>query len=270
MLESEHKAFPVSTETTMAATATPLSPPTKDLSPDDAMASAPAVGLRQSDAAFEAIRRAIVRCELMPGLIVSEAELEARFELKRAATRSALERLAAQGLVRPLHRRGYEVRPITLRDLTELYELREIIELATVRLAAGRVDPAGLRHLDKLCSQSYEPGDRDSEDRFLRANSQFHLQVAAGAGNERLTNALASVLHEMERLFHFGLAIRNRTDEMRHEHEALIDALARGDAAAAERATREELMSSKAMVLDALISSASLMDVSITRGRLAV
>src|SRR4051812_40074129 len=77
---------------------------------------------RQSDAAYEAIRRAIVRCELMPGLIVSEAEIEARFVLKRAATRAALERLATQGLVRPLHRRGYEVRPITLRDLSELYQ----------------------------------------------------------------------------------------------------------------------------------------------------
>lgn len=229
-----------------------------------------AEGLRQSDSAFDAIRSAIVRCELMPGLFISEVEIGERFSLKRAATRVALERMAAQGLVRPLHRRGYEVRPITLRDLTELYQFREIIELATVRMAAGRVDAAGLRYLDKVCAESYEPGDRDSEDRFLRANSEFHLQVAAAAGNERLTNALGEVLREMERLFHFGLAIRNRTDEMRHEHEVLIEALARGDAVAAERAAREELTSSKTMVLGALISSASLMDVSITgAGRLS-
>jgi len=222
-----------------------------------------AAGARLSDAAFDAIRRAIVRCELMPGIVISETEIETRFGLKRAATRSALERLAAQGLVRPMHRRGYEVRPITLRDLAELYQLREIIELAAVRLAAGRVDEVGLRQLDQLCKQSYEPGDRDSEDRFLQANTRFHLQIAQAAGNDRLTEALSSVLAEMERLFHFGLAIRNRTDEMRHEHEALISALARGDAAAAEAATRDELTSSKAMVLGALMSSDSLMDISI-------
>jgi DNA-binding GntR family transcriptional regulator len=226
-------------------------------------------GLRQSDAAFEAIRRAVVRCELTPGAIVSEAEIETRFSLKRAATRSALERLSAQGLVRPLHRRGYEVRPITLRDLTELYQFREVIEMATVRLAAGQVDEAGLRYLDKVCAESYEPGDRDSEDRFLRANTEFHLQIAAAAGNDRLTHVLSDVLGEMERLFHFGLAIRDRNAEMRLEHEVLIEALARGDAAAAECAARDELSSSKAMVLNALISSASLMDVSITAAGLA-
>jgi DNA-binding GntR family transcriptional regulator len=51
---------------------------------------------------------------------------------------------------------------------------------------------------------------------------------------------------------------------MQQEHQALIEALACGDADAAERMTREELSSSKAMVLDALMSTDSLLDVSIS------
>lgn len=222
--------------------------------------------VRQSDAAFDAVHRAIVRCELMPGVQVSEAEIEARFGLKRAATRAALERLAAKGLVRPMHRQGYQVKPITLRDINELYQIREIIELAAVRMAAGKVDEEGLRCLDQACSRSYEPGDRDSEDRFLQANTEFHLVVAQASGNERLVEMLASVLSEMERLFHLGLALRDRTSEMRHEHETLIAALTAGDSKGAEVAARMELISSKAMVLDALMSSSSLLDVSITSG----
>jgi DNA-binding GntR family transcriptional regulator len=208
---------------------------------------------RQSDHAWEAIRRAIACCELMPGTTVSESELERRFGLKRAATRTALERLAVHGLVRPLHRRGYD-----------LYQLREIVERAVVRLAAGRVDEVSLRRLDKVCSESYTPFDRDSEEKFLRANSEFHMLIAVATGNERLTSTVRNILNEMERIFHFGLAARNRTDEMRHEHESLIVALAKGDAAEAEKAICDELSSSKAMVLDALMSSASLLDVNIT------
>jgi DNA-binding GntR family transcriptional regulator len=68
----------------------------------------------------------------------------------------------------------------------------------------------------------------------------------------------------MERLFHFGLAMRDRTAEMREEHQALIEALARGDADAAERVTREELESSRAMVIAGFMSSESLLDVSIS------
>jgi DNA-binding GntR family transcriptional regulator len=219
---------------------------------------------RQSDEAYEAISRAIVRCDLAPGVIVSEAELAARFKLKTAAARAAVDRLSVVGLLRPIHRRGYVVKPITLRDVNDLFQLRTIIEVGVVRLAAGKVDAAGLRRLERVRTKEYRPGDRDSEARFLQANTEFHLVVARATGNDRLVFALAQALSEMERLFHFGLAMRDRTAEMSEEHQALIDALARGDADAAERVTREELESSKAMVIAAFMSSESLLDVSLS------
>jgi DNA-binding GntR family transcriptional regulator len=219
---------------------------------------------RQSDEAYEAISRAIVRCDLAPGTTVSEAELAGRLNLKTAAARAAVDRLSVVGLLRPMHRRGYVVKPITLRDVNDLFQLRTIIEVAVVRLAAGRVDAVSLQRLDLVRNEGYQPGDRDSEAKFIRANTEFHLVVARATGNERLILALAQTLSEMERLFHFGLAMRNRTAEMREEHQALIAALARGDADEAERVTREELESSKAMVISAFMSSDSLLDVSIS------
>ena len=222
---------------------------------------------RQSDQAFEALYRALVRCELMPGTTVSEAELAGRFYLKRAAARSAVDRLSVMGLLRPVRRRGYVVKPITLRDVNDLFELRTIIEVAASRLAAGRVDEFGLRRLDRVCTAGYRSGDRESEAKFLQANSEFHLTVAMATGNDRLVATLAQILKEMERLFHFGLALRNRSDEMQQEHQALIDPLARGDADEVERVTRSELASSKSMVFDALISSEALLDVSLSVGR---
>ena len=82
---------------------------------------------RQSDEAFDVIRRAILRCELRPGELVSETDLMARFGLRRAATRSALDRLSVIGLLRSLPRRGYVVKSITLRDVNDLFQLRGII-----------------------------------------------------------------------------------------------------------------------------------------------
>jgi DNA-binding GntR family transcriptional regulator len=221
-------------------------------------------GWHQSDAALYAIRRAIVRCELPPGCTVSEAELESRFNLKRAAVRAALERLKAQDLVRPLHRRGYQVKPITLRDVSELFEVREVIETATVRLAVKRIDKAGLETLRQMASHGYEPGNRDTEDAFLEQNSEFHRVIATAAGNDRLMLMLNDVLDEMERLFHYGLAVRDRTFEWQHEHDELVTALERGDVEAAVAATRHQIAFSRTMVIDALVSSSSLRDVSIT------
>lgn len=221
----------------------------------------------QSDQAFETLYRKVVRCELVPGITVSEAELAKRFDLNRAAARAAVDRLSVMGFLRPVRRRGYVVKPITLRDVNDLFELRMIIEVAAGRLAAGRVDEFSLRRLDRVCTAGYRSGDRESEAKFLQANSEFHLTVAMATGNERLVGTLAQILKEMERLFHFGLSLRNRSDEMQQEHKALIDALASGDADEVERVTREELASSKSMVLDALMSSEALLDVSISVAR---
>jgi DNA-binding GntR family transcriptional regulator len=221
----------------------------------------------QSDQAFETLYRKVVRCELVPGITVSEAELAERFDLKRAAARAAVDRLSVMGLLRPVRRRGYVVKPITLRDVNDLFELRTVIEVAASRLGAGRVDEFSLRRLDRVCTAGYRSGDRESEAKFLQANSEFHLTVAMATRNDRLVAMLAQILREMERLFHFGLSLRNRSDEMQQEHKALIDALASGDADEVERVTREELASSKSMVLDALMSSEALLDVSISVAR---
>lgn len=218
---------------------------------------------RQSDIAFDAIHKAVVRCELMPGSIVTEVDLANQFNFGRAAARAAVDRLSLIGLLQPVRRQGYRVKPITLRDLNDLFQLREIVEVACVKLAAGRVDSADLHRLDRLCRADYQPGNRESEANFLQRNSDFHLSIAAATGNDRLVSVLKQTLMELERMFHFGLSLRDRGSEMHTEHKSIIDALAEGDAETAERVTIDQVRSSRAMVLDALLSSASLLDVKI-------
>ena len=222
-----------------------------------------AAGLRQSDIAFDAVHKAIVRCEIMPGTIITEQDLAEQLDVGRAATRAAVDRLSLIGLLQPVRRQGYQVKPITLRDLNDLFQLREIVEVASVKLAAGKVDSADLHRLDRLCTADYEPGNKESEALFLQSNSDFHLSIAAASGNDRLVGILKQTLVELQRMFHFGLSIRDRGGEMHSEHKALIDALAAGDIGTAERVIVEQIRSSRAMVLDAFLSSESLLDVKI-------
>ncbi|HEX7390545.1 MAG TPA: GntR family transcriptional regulator [Acidiphilium sp.] len=221
------------------------------------------VSRRQSDVAFEALHRAIVRCEIAPGSVITEAELSAQFGVGRAAARAAVDRLSLLGLLQPVHRQGYRIKPITLRDLNDLFQLREIVETACVKLAVGRVDGVDLGRLDRLCRADYQPGDRESEAVFLQRNSEFHLSVAAATGNDRLVSVLGQTLAELERMFHFGLCLRNRGNEMHSEHQALIDALSAGDIATAEAVTVSQIRASRAMILDAMLSSTSLLDATI-------
>jgi DNA-binding GntR family transcriptional regulator len=220
---------------------------------------------RLSDLAYERIKADIVACELAPGTAVSEARLAASYGFGKAPIRQALSRLSQERFVTALPRRGYVIAPVTLQCVNDIFDLRLLLEPAAAERAAGNVDVERLRELDAICCAGYTPGDRASERAFLGANKAFHVAVARASGNERLARTLAQLLDEMERLFHLGLALRDRTEEMRHEHKALIGALISGDRAAAQAATIEQIESARKMVVDAIISGSGLRRINITR-----
>lgn len=218
---------------------------------------------RLSDRAYEAIRHAIITCVLAPASSISEAQLARDFNFGKAPVRAALARLAQDRLVTAQARKGWRVAPVTLRDVRDIFELRELLEAEAARLAAGQVDAAELERLDKACAISYRPGDAASAERFLETNREFHLVIARRAGNARLEASLEQLLRESERLLHIGLALRDRTEEICHEHEELIDALVSGDSAGAARIAAAQVREAHAMVRNAILASDHVTDLPI-------
>jgi DNA-binding GntR family transcriptional regulator len=220
---------------------------------------------RLSDQAFALIYKAITECELPPNSIVSEPQLERRFALGRVALRVAMDRLARMQLVRALHRKGYKVAPITLRDVKNMFEVRAMLEPTVARKAAGRIDVALLNELNKSCMQPAEPGNHAMEAEIINANREFHMLIAQACENDRLIAIIERLLRDTERVYYFGLVRDPRFASMQHDHTKLIDALARGDGDAAEQITREHIESGYRIVLDAILNSSNLQDADISR-----
>jgi DNA-binding GntR family transcriptional regulator len=220
-----------------------------------------------TDRAYERVRHDIITCSIAPGTEISEAQLCAHFRLGKAPVRMALNRLAHDGLVRAIPRRGYRVAPVTLKDIHDVFELRLMLEPAAARMAAGKVDAQRLRALEEVCRAGYDSGDAKSTSRFLEANKAFHVEVARAADNARLADAVEQLLDEMTRLLHLALGLRNRSQEMNREHRALIKALARGDGATAERICREQIEAARTMVLSAVLTSSAVLSVAISAER---
>ena len=216
-----------------------------------------------SDRAYERIRHDIISCALAPGVEISETQLCAHYKLGKAPVRMALNRLAHDGLVRAIPRRGYRVTEITLKDIHDVFELRLMLEPAAARMAAGKVDAQKLRALDEVCRAGYQPGDPKSTSRFLEANKSFQVAIARATGNGRLADGVELLLDEMTRLLHLGLGLRNRSQEMQREHRALVKALARGDGDTAERICREQIETARGMVLSAILTSSSVMNLAL-------
>lgn len=217
-----------------------------------------------SDRAYERIKHDIICCLIAPGTEVSEAQLCAQYKLGKAPVRMALSRLAHDGLVRAMPRRGYMVTPVTLQDIHDVFELRLMLEPVAARMAAGRVDAQRLRMLDDICREGYQTGNTKSTARFLDANKAFHVTIAQAAGNARLAGAIEQLLDEMTRLLHLGLGSRNRSQEMQHEHRTLVKALSRGDGETSANICREQIEAARSMVLSAILASKSVMNLPIT------
>ena len=211
--------------------------------------------LRLTDSAYLAVKRDIVECVLVPGSEVTEPELGARYGFGKAPLREALVRLVHESLIEAIPRSGYRISPVTIQDVHDIFDLRLLLEPTAARRAAGHIEASLVTNLDQLCRSGYAPGDRATESAFLRANRQFHVAIADASGNGRLARVLEHLLEETERLFHLGLAVRDRTGEIQHEHEELLLALVGGDADTAERVTVEQITAARTMVMDGILAA---------------
>jgi DNA-binding GntR family transcriptional regulator len=218
---------------------------------------------RQSDLAYTRIRGEIIRCQLAPGAEVSETGLAKRLAFGKAAVRAALMRLCQEGLVLVIPRRGYVITPITVKDILEVFELRRIVEPAIARLSVGKVDRTVLVEADTRWSEGYAASGTYVEDSALQANKDFHLAIAQATGNARLVQMQARILDETDRLIYLGLPIAGERSEIQEGHKSLIEALARGDPVGTELAAIRHVEVAKAIVVDAVMSSSTIMHTAI-------
>ncbi len=217
----------------------------------------------QGEVAYTALRRRIIQCELEPGERITEAQLAAETGVGKTPVREALTRLVQEGLVRSMPGHGYEVTPITLGDVQDLFNFRIIVEPAAAQLAAGHVSATDLRRLDELCAARFSTLEKVSESQYLQANYLFHTTIADASGNRRLAEAVRRALEESERLFHLSNVLKNRSQEVAHEHKDLVDALIAGDGETARKLTLAHITASQRLVLDALLTSPSLLAINI-------
>lgn len=213
-----------------------------------------------AEAAYDAIRKAILCCDLAPGQQVSEMQLAERFGCGRAAVRAALTRLSHEHLVQPIPRHGYAIAPITFKHVQDLFGLRLIVEPAAARLAAGRVDEAMVKELERLNDACARTGERDDIWTLRQANTAFHTAIARASGNDRLLEVAGAAVDELERVLYLPqLAhVWDRIDATPDEHRLIIDALRAHDGAAAEQAATAHILPNKQFIIEALIASPGL------------
>ncbi len=188
---------------------------------------------------YRSIRARIVAGALEPGAPLSEAEVAAAYRVSRQPVREAFIRLAAVGLVQVRPQRGTYVTEITEKAVLDARFVREAIEAEIVRLVAGAADPSVVAELraQLALQRAVKPDDAAT---FLRLDERFHRTLAEAADQPYAWGVVEEVKAQMDRVRMLSYYPQHMT-RLIEQHQAVVDAIADADVAAAERAMRAHL-----------------------------
>ncbi|QDC09187.1 GntR family transcriptional regulator [Oceanicola sp. D3] len=188
---------------------------------------------KRADGIAEQLEALILEGAFADGDRLDEVQLAERFAVSRTPLREAFQRLALSGLVEQIPRRGVFVRQPGPVELMEMFEVMAELEAACARLAASRISDAALddmRAANAKCHQAVEAQDTDG---YYVENERFHAILYRQSGNGFLEQECRRLHRRLTPFRRRQLRLRGRLAQSMGEHEAVVAALERGDAAAA-------------------------------------
>jgi DNA-binding GntR family transcriptional regulator len=219
--------------------------------PADLAVTRLAAPLRQQ--AAERLREAVISGRLAPGQRLIERELIGMLQVSRTVVREALRQLESEGLVAIVPNRGPVVRELSAGEARDLYTIRGALEGLAARLFVEHAAAADVKRLAAaldVVEAAYRSGDADT---ILATKNRFYEVLFAGAGSEALSSLLNTVLARIWRWRALGISHPGRSPRRSQESvkdlKAILAAIRRGDADAAERLTREEAQRAAAEVM---------------------
>jgi DNA-binding GntR family transcriptional regulator len=194
-----------------------------------------------ADGGYQALREAIVLGTLQPNERLVEANLARDFGLGRSAVRTALARLEQDGLVEREPHRGARVRLIDEREAVEILEARSVLEGVAARHAAGNATAADVKRLRQILKEMRRLLDKGDLLRASDENAVLHRTLLEIADHPTVTRLISMLKSQLVRFQYRTIMLPGRTERSFEEHSAIVDAVAAGDADAAEAAMRRHL-----------------------------
>ena len=189
------------------------------------------------------LRDDIRRGVFPPGERLIELQLSERYDVGRAAIRSALVELDTQGLVQRETNRGATVRRINVAEAVEITEARSALESLVARRAAERATYADRQELEGLVAEMTSAVDEERKREYSTLNRRLHAALPRIA-RHAVADDLIHNLRDRAVHHQFQLSvIPGRAGESLAQHRAIVAAVVAGDGDAAAQAMRDHLES---------------------------
>ena len=190
-----------------------------------------------TDQAYRLIEEQIVTLRLKPGDVLSEQMLSATFKIGRTPIREALQRLAHEGLVTILPRKGILVTDLNPRHQLLVLEVRRELERLLSRAGAERATPEQREQMQEIARGMDRSAKGNDDIAFMRLDREFNRLMVDAAHNGYATRSM-KLLQGLSRRFwymHYRQAADLPLCARLHANQAR--AIAKGDGEAAARAS---------------------------------
>jgi len=199
--------------------------------------------------AYETLKKQIISMELAPGTPINEAELAASLGVSKTPLREALTQLEGDGFVDTVPARGSSISHITAREVSDVFQIREIIETGVAkRVSAIGGTPDILKERDSVAGML-----NDASGRYVfewGAVEDMHLSLVRALGNDLLVNTYERLMERISRIrnFYGDRFSRRRLEDIASEHARILDAVVCGDSRAAEQYLAEHLRNARSFL----------------------
>lgn len=198
---------------------------------------------------FETIRNAIISGDLKPGERVMEVQMAESLGVSRTPVREAIRKLELEGLVIMLPRKGAYVADLSVKDLTEVLEIRASLEGLAAGLASIRIDEAEIEELEVYALKFHKAIEEEDVDTLILRDLEFHDAIFKASRNERLiqlNNNLREQVQRFREIYHKKV---NKSKETSKEHYSIVEAISNRDVDKAEKLARTHIENAEKYIL---------------------
>ena len=192
------------------------------------------------DHVYARLRELILNGGIEPGRTVTVQSLSVAFEVSAMPVREAMHRLVAEKALTVVAGRSIGIPPLTLERLEDLRRVRVESEGIAVEWASQAITSADLSRLAEIIAVMVQANAAGDRRRYVPANRDFHFTIYRAAGSETLLAIIESLWLQIGPYINLLNTIDDWSSAI-GEHQAILDALRRGDARGARKALQADL-----------------------------
>ena len=181
-----------------------------------------------ADQVYEKLEVSILNGTYQKGEILSEKRLSDELGVSRTPIREALNRLAYEKLIKETPN-GNIVIGISLKDVSDLFEVKMRIEILATRWCAKNITDEGLKELENIVAQQEFYAQKGDAVKVRDLDTEFHDTIYKECGSMVMEGILSPIHHKLMKYRRASLEIEHRIMDSVAEHKAIYEAIKNGD-----------------------------------------